>query len=265
LILHHYLVKRFGFAAAAVLGLLDFWDRSKPRPGMPLASRSRIIADLEGVVGRDAVDRALKTLLAAGIICKIKNITPGEKNLAVTVEYALDAAAVARETEAPRDSWNQEPPGLLESGLKSGLESGSRTTSITDIEVEAEVPAAAAAPQQNPANPAHVTGKQRRVRPSGIVTWTSDDVAEAERLEKETSPGEMAAAVQSVRSSGKESVPGLVAAELERMRRRREAEAAAQERRSAAAATPPDDPDVIARGQAFLEARRRLRRAAKAP
>ncbi|MBO9395039.1 MAG: hypothetical protein J7458_19165, partial [Caldilinea sp.] len=94
LIVHHYLVKRFGFAAAAVLGLLDFLDRAQPQPEMPLASRARIVAELEGIVGRNAVDQALKTLLDAGVIKKVKIVTPGEKNINVFVEYALCADAI---------------------------------------------------------------------------------------------------------------------------------------------------------------------------
>jgi len=247
-------VKRFGFAAAAVIGLLEFLDRAQPRPSMPLASRARIVAELEGVVGKNAVDQALKTLVDAGVIRKIKSVTPGQKNLTVSVEYALCPESLS---PFSRDSRNRESREVPISGPESG------TPSINKIEEEkeAEVHAAAAAPQQiNP--PA--TGKRRRRRESGIVTWIPDDEVAAERLESNSSPDDLARAVQSVMCYGKDPVPGLVSRELERLLRRREAETAVQERRAAASA-PPADPEDAARGRASLESRRRLRRAAEAP
>jgi len=251
------LVKRFGFAAAAVLGLIDFLDRAKPRPGMPLASRARIIAELEGVVGKNAVDQALKTLIDAGVIKKIKSVTPGQKNLSVSVEYSLCPAALADSRDSRfREFWELPDPGP-ESGTESGVP---YTYGTKEKEAEAAVHAAAA-PQQSSANPA--TGKRRRVRRSGIVTWTEDDAVEAERIEMTVSSSDLACAVESVRQSGREPVPGLVARELDRIRRARKAEVAAQARRSAAS-TPPPDPEAKRRGEMFLETIRRRRQAAEA-
>lgn len=42
------LIKKFGFQAAAILGLLELLDRAQDLPMQPLASRARVIADLEG-------------------------------------------------------------------------------------------------------------------------------------------------------------------------------------------------------------------------
>jgi hypothetical protein len=102
------------------------------------------------------------------------------------------------------------------------------------------------------------------VRHSGLVTWIPDDETAAELLEQTASSADITAAIESVRKAGLEPVPGRVAREIERLRQRREADAAAQARR-AAASTPPADPEAAARGRAFIEARRRLRRAPESP
>ena len=247
LIIHHYLVKQFGFAAAAVIGLLDFLDRAKPRPGMPLASRARIISELEGIVGKNAVDQALKTLADAGVIKKIKSVAPGQKNPVLSVEYSLCPEAFS----PARDSRNRESRGVPDPGPDQGVPYNTYTSTK---EKEAEAVHAAAA-QHIPATAP--SGKRRRTRPSGIVTWLLGDDAEAEQIEKWAAPEELAAAVQSVLSFGRDPVPGLVSREIERLRRRRESEAAAQARRAAASALPAD-PEAAARGRAFIESRRRL-------
>jgi len=315
LIVHHYLVKRFGFAAAAILGLLDFLDRAQPQPGMPLASRARIVAELEGIVGRNAVDQALKTLLDAGVIKKVKIVTPGEKNINVFVEYALCADAIpqavaangdddggddggsgsdsggsggdsssgsggsSRNSGTPEtrssgtpdfgssgDSRFRESWGFPISGPESGVPDATYISNIKEEEAAEEKKLRAAASLKTSAREAASTGRReptstgrkRRVRSSGIVCWYDSDHDEAERLEKETNPDELAAAVQSVRSSGKEPVPGLVAMEIERLRKRREAETA-RARLIATVAAPPVDPEALAKGQKILESLRRQR------
>jgi hypothetical protein len=101
------------------------------------------------------------------------------------------------------------------------------------------------------------------VRHSGLVTWLPDDETAAERLEQTASSADITAAIESVIKAGLEPVPGRVSRELDRIRRARQAEAAVQERRAAASA-PPADPEAAARGKAFIESRRRLRKAAEA-
>jgi hypothetical protein len=255
LIIHHYLVKRFGFAPAAIIGLLDFLDRAQPRPGMPLASRARIIAELEGIIGKNAIDQALKSLVDAGVIKKIKNVAPGQKNLTVFVEYSL-----CPEVLVIRDSRNRESRELPEAGPDSDPDSGVPYINSSKEEEKEAACSAAAAPQQSSAGP---SSKRRRVRATGIVTWTQDDETEACRIEKDFAADDLAAAVQSVRSSGRDPLPGLVSAELERRRRRREADAAAQARRAASAA-PHVDLKVVERGKAFIESIRRRRLASEA-
>lgn len=57
--LHRWAVDALGKNGAAVLGTVDFLDRAAPRAGMAVASRTELIAELAGFVGRDAVDAAL--------------------------------------------------------------------------------------------------------------------------------------------------------------------------------------------------------------
>lgn len=98
--------------------------------------------------------------------------------------------------------------------------------------------------------------KRRIVRPSGIVTWTCDDLPEAERIERQYVAADIASAVASVEATGKDPVPGLIVRKIDQQLREREA----VERQSAADAAyqarlaSPDliDPTVLAKGQAAL-------------
>lgn len=59
--------------------------------------------------------------------------------------------------------------------------------------------------------------KKRRERQSGIITWDQRDEAEALRLEARFTQSELAAAVKSLQNKNKKILPGLVAAELNRL------------------------------------------------
>ena len=91
--LHVWAVNKIGFPAAAVLGLLDFLDRSQERHGQLLASRARIIADLEGIVGKGLVDQALRQLKKLGWI-RVE-ARPIDGNIATRDWYSLDAGAIS--------------------------------------------------------------------------------------------------------------------------------------------------------------------------
>lgn len=88
--LHAWAVSRFGLAGAAIIGLLDFLDRAKEKEDQPLASRLRILADLEGIVGRNSVDSGLRALSEAGVIRRYEKTSMGEKNFETRVEYGLN-------------------------------------------------------------------------------------------------------------------------------------------------------------------------------
>lgn len=104
--------------------------------------------------------------------------------------------------------------------------------------------------------------KKRRIRASGIVTWTADDVDEAEKLEASTPPEELAAAVGAFDDRNKDPVPGLVQKQLkERALRRKKEE---QRRAAAAGAAKPEKSSAERARMADLHlSRLRRRRALK--
>lgn len=91
---HRWVARQEGLAVALVLGAIDFLDRVRERSGEPVASRSRLLADLEGFVGRDAVDKALKRLVELGWVARHDRTELGRANLIRTAEFSLVASAV---------------------------------------------------------------------------------------------------------------------------------------------------------------------------
>lgn len=94
-------VERFGLAAAAVIALLDFFDRCEDVSGLPTATRERIIADLQGVVGKHTIDTAITTLLTLGVVQKNEKVSKEERNYVRSVKYSLDASALSILLGAP--------------------------------------------------------------------------------------------------------------------------------------------------------------------
>lgn len=92
--LHAWAVGAVGREGAAVLGLMDFLDRVQDQPGKPLASRSRIIADLQGLAGRNAIDDALARLVDLDWLRLHVDTQVKQRNLSTTHYYSLNAAAV---------------------------------------------------------------------------------------------------------------------------------------------------------------------------
>lgn len=92
--LHAWAVGAVGRDGAAVLGLMDFLDRAQDQPGRPLASRSRIIADLQGLVGRNAIDGALARLVDLNWLRLHVDTRVKQRNLSTTHYYSLNTAAV---------------------------------------------------------------------------------------------------------------------------------------------------------------------------
>lgn len=224
--IHVWAVKRFGLAGAAIIGLLDFFDRAQSVSGQPLASSARIIADLEGIVGRDSVLQALKSLQQAEVIERVVSTTIGARNLENHVRYSLNAAGVARLLETPEirsfgNSGFQEPPEVLKSALKSEV------PSYIGLEVEAAAPHVHA---RAPASAAAIPGTtEKRRHPhrsmSGIECWYSTEDAEAIAIEDSASVDQIASAVAAIKarknSAGKSQspVPALVREELEKQQR----------------------------------------------
>ncbi len=208
-------VKRFGFASAAVLSLLDYFDRMHEHSGQKLATRARIVADLQGIVGRDAVDKALSALEDMRVITRHVSTSPGEKNIKRNVDYGLNLSGITRllatpEIRNPGNSETSDSRELLISGLESGLIPG-----LPSIEKEAEKEAAASHLREPISDAAAITQKKRRVV-LGVVTWYPEDQIEVERLSKLHGKDEVESAADSIRASGIEPLPGRVAQELQR-------------------------------------------------
>lgn len=124
LVLHLWAVKAIGKAAAAVLADMDFLDRV--HPGTPVANRKRLVADLDGLVGRDAVDDAISQLVELGWIIRHERVELGRSNLQTFVDYSLNVEAITNflASDAPPELLKSGNPELLKSGRKSGRESG---------------------------------------------------------------------------------------------------------------------------------------------
>lgn len=124
LVLHLWAVKALGKAAAAVLAAVDFLDRVQP--GMPVANRKRLVADLDGLIGRDAVDEAISQLVELGWLVRHERHELGRCNLQTFVDYSLDAESITdylADKDCP-ELLKSGTPELLKSGRKSGRETG---------------------------------------------------------------------------------------------------------------------------------------------
>lgn len=132
--LHAWAVEAEGREVAAVLGLLDFLDRAQPDAGRTLCGPDRIIEELRGIVGRDAVRRAIARLVELRWVTERRRTTPNARstNIVTHVGYAVNAEAI---NEFLRNPGNQESPELLDS-VSAGITGFSADTS-TDISADA--------------------------------------------------------------------------------------------------------------------------------
>jgi hypothetical protein len=197
------------------------------------------------------VRRHIRNLEAAGLLV-VERRTHDGVNLPSLYRLTFDGVGAERP-----QGWGQSAP-----------RGGGRAPPLTVNNKPSIQPAAAvhaAAPLQvttpPPPTTPPTTRKPPRVPPSGNLTWTQDDEPEADRIERDSVPDDLASAIKAVLASGRQPVPGIVAQEVERIATRRAAEAAAQARREAASTTPPTDPDAAKRGLALIS-RLRARRAA---
>lgn len=92
--IHDWAVNEVGLAGAAVLGVLDFLDRNQSRPDKPVATRLDISSSLQGIVGRDAVDHALRDLTHMGWVTR--SLHRLKNNPAERYKFALNAMAIKK-------------------------------------------------------------------------------------------------------------------------------------------------------------------------
>lgn len=174
--LHRWAIRAVGRDAAALLGHLDFLDRAQDAPGRPLATRAKLIADLEGLVSRNGVDASLRSLVELGWVRRHEQMEPGERNLKTWLEFSLHIENLETFLKNP-GPLNQGSPGSpngeagdskLGTGAGSGLGTKSGTgaspkngtstlTKEVDLEKEKEPEAAPASP-----SPAAVSDSQDR-------------------------------------------------------------------------------------------------------
>lgn len=256
-LIHHWALMALGFSGAAVLGVLDFLDRTQTRPFQFNCTRTRLIADLEGLVGKNKVDEALAQLIKLGWVMRQEETVWGQRNLQTRHRYALCADAVAEflAREGISGVPEQESGKALKRDLP-GFQNRDATSKHEDVEKEAEVTVTAAV-------------KTFSRRPSGIACWLPDDHEKARQLEQTYPPAHIEAAVLHLTKSGKEALPGLVLREIERQQREQQAAAirqAAEQRYAAVLNLPPPgskDQAALARGAMLLQKARQRKRAQK--
>lgn len=215
-LIHEWAARDFGFAAAAVLGALDFLDRAQPEAGQILASRARLVADLQAIVGRDAVDAALARLISMGWVDRHVLMTVGTRNLQTSYSFSLRADVVSSYTQRFSRLPDFRMPGKLDSGMPaSALQAGNQEPSKQE---EKENAAACVRLDR--------TQKRRNKRASGIVTWYASEECKAKEIEEQHGGEEIANAVAALVARRKQAVPGLVEEEIERQQQSQKREEA---------------------------------------
>lgn len=149
LLIHEWAVRAVGRGAAAVLGALDFLDRGQEQAGCILATRARLIAELEGFVSRDSVDNALATLIDLGWVHRHARSVMGPRNLQTSYEYSLNADAISAFLS---DSWLPEKrrPGIRKNGSRKNAnqdcnQAAKPDTSTDVLDVDLDLSAVVAA------------------------------------------------------------------------------------------------------------------------
>jgi hypothetical protein len=258
----------FGLAGAAIIGLLEFLDRAEELPEQPLASRARIIADLQGLVGRNAVDAALDELVKSKAVSRHIEVQPGKNNIKRLVRYGLDLPGLEQLLGTPeignsRNSRNRESPEFPESVPKSGVPSY-----IEELEEEAAPRAHARGTDSAAASKGSNAKRQHPDRSRlGIECWYPSEDQEADAIVAAHDSDAITAAVTTIRQqlngAGKRTspVPALVLAELERQQRERDAAVrrAQEDAELRVRAISEIDPAAQAKGQQLLPATLRAR------
>lgn len=204
-----------------------------------------------GLTGR-TWPRSRKELEAAGFFRQERR--RGAGNQFVWVHVVTDAPLYVAQASIPTNREDGSIPTVCRDAARIDAPRA-------DIAAQRGTEQKAAAARRLPAD-----GKRRRERPSGIVTWSTDDAAEAQRIEEAFDVAAIAEAVASVGRAGKDAVPGLVAREIKRLRRNHDAERPILEgnrRRQEQAAIV--DTGATARGLSLLPPTLRAHVAARRP
>jgi len=247
--IHAWAIEAVGRAAATVLAEIDFLDRAQDRPGLPVATRARVVADLTGFAGEKSVDEALALLVERKWIVRHTVSEMGPRNLLTHHQYSLHADAVA-------DYLQAAIPGVANLRSRESQKCAQKCDSsnvVKEEEMQQQCSGNAAAPVQAAAVLSRKRAAQqklRRERPSGIVTYYHDDVDEAACIELTHQADEITSAVQEVKATGRQPVPGLVLAAITQHQAKAARDAAQREKRAALDALPPASPAVASAGLA---------------
>lgn len=261
LLLRYWAVESFGFAAAAVLGLLDWLDRSQEQAGEPVASRTRIVAELEGVVGRNAVDHALQQLCDRSLLIKLERQEWGGKNYQTRHLYGLDINGINAHLDSRRPDFGTS--GIPESGHPVSPNGAPIRDATNRREKEKTTTTTGCC----------FSVGEFEVRVNLTAVEIQDGWGEALRAtvehassRKQINPQAYSVGILKVwRSQGSPDRTAIVA-EKKRMGRAAEAvqrQQAAAELLESQVAALLEDPDVVAAGQRFLD--RRASRRAESP
>jgi len=171
--IHDWAVNEVGLAGAAVLGVLDFLDRNQSRPFKPVATRLDISASLQGIVGRDAVDRALRDLMHMGWVTR--SLHRLKNNPAERYKFALNAMVIKKDLQVA--GCHPEIRTTL-SEIQDECQTGGQGDPIKKKEGEEEPPqelqgGGGHLKEQNVQNPniceGHRARSEMQIEPSGIL------------------------------------------------------------------------------------------------
>lgn len=233
--LHAWVVRAAGRDAAVVLDAIDFLDQREELAGPPVVSRLKLLAHLEGVVGRNGVDKALKLLVENGWIKKKEKVhlNRNSRNINKFHLYSLHPEKISafleyksRHPECGTPEIQDQGPNLEqtpETDADPDMDPCSEPNSGASKELEEEIDietkkeaeeknhSSASAIQLIAQNPAATTKRSIfNVRNSGIATWNSDDEDNASRIEATYAPDRILAAVTKLNKLNKLPLPGYV-------------------------------------------------------
>jgi hypothetical protein len=154
----------------------------------------------QGKEGRGAVLTALRELRKTGYMRTIK--TQDKRGKWTTATYVYDTP---QSTEVGKPDAGKPHSGPPDAGSLDSIKNNQHKNHKA-----ACTPEVAAAVNKSNLNSHHPQEKTRRQRPSGLITWTHDDVIAAEKLESTTPPDVLKTAIEAVLARGKQPVPGLV-------------------------------------------------------
>ncbi len=219
--------------------------------------------------GRDAVRSRLKELQTVGAL-RIEGIR-GESGLLNGRRWVIVSP----------ESWAKEFPLSIQQGQEEQSQTTekrvfrfsvnptigeSNTKGLQVFKVLQEEAALATVNQSQSA--AAPERKKRRLRRSGIVTWTPEDQEQAGLVEQSSGEHEILAAVQALVAAGKEPVPGLVQQQIQKQQltqKKQDQQRAAEAAHAAALARGMDhDPEALAKGQQLIEKVRNGKRSGEA-